>query len=69
MYRQPFQTYKQPHSSIEHHISYLEHIKHLDALFMLTKVSNLKVVANVLRTLADLFVNIAPLETIDFKGL
>jgi hypothetical protein len=38
-------------------------------LFLLTKVSNLKVVAHVLRTMADIFINISPLELVDLKGL
>lgn len=46
-----------------------ENIKNLEALFLLTKVPNLKVVAHVLRILADVFVNIAPLEAINVKGL
>ncbi len=41
----------------------------MDAIFLLTKVSNLKVVAHALRTLADIFVNVAPLEAISVKGL
>jgi hypothetical protein len=36
---------------------------------LLTKVPNLKVVAHVLRILADVFVNISPLEAINVKGL
>ncbi len=36
---------------------------------MLAKVSNLKVVAHALRALADIFVNVAPLEAISVKGL
>jgi len=38
-----------------------ENIRHLEGLFLLTKVSNLKVVAHVLRSLADVFVNVSPL--------
>jgi len=41
----------------------------LDALFSLTKVPSLKVVAVALRALSDIFVNISPLEAISVKSL
>lgn len=42
-------------------------IKHLDTIFTLLKFPNLKVVATALRVLADIFVNIAPLQPIDVE--
>lgn len=38
-------------------------------MFLLAKVSNLRVVSVSLRLLADLFINIAPLDSIDVKRL
>ena len=46
-----------------------DNIKHLETLFTLVKVPSLKVATTALRILADVFINIAPLDAINMKKL